>query len=100
MIRGFFVLRNFECATQQLTTNLWRETRRDRLEARRYHIWITAKETFKGIHGWIKHRVMLLEESNEFAHLGFVRRKFPRVLGHFDESVTVACFLDLWKQKV
>ena len=43
---------------------------------------------------------MLLEEANEFAHLGFVRGKFARVLGDLDKAVAIACFCDLRKQKI
>ncbi len=43
---------------------------------------------------------MLLQERDEVAHLRFVRRKFARVLGDFDEAVAVARFLDLRKQEI
>src|SRR5215469_3483822 len=100
MISSLFVLRNFERATQQLPPNLWRKTRGDLFEARHDYGWITAKQAFKRIHGRIKYSVMLLEEANEFADLGFVRRKFACLLGDFNKAVAVSCFFDLRKQKI
>src|SRR6516162_5264529 len=100
MISDLFVFWNFEGATQQLAPNLRRKTRRDVFEAGHNYGWITTKQAFKGIHGWIKHSVMLLQERDEFAHLRFVRCKFACVLGDFDKAVAVLCFFDLRKQKI
>src|SRR5262245_4285944 len=100
MVSDLFVFWNFERATQQLASNLWRKTRRDVFEARHDYGWITAKQAFKRIHGRIKYSVMLLKEANEFTDLRFVRRKFACVLGDFDKAVAVACFFDLRKQKI
>src|SRR5215475_9258183 len=100
MISDLFVFWNFERATQQLAPNLWRETRRDVFEAGHDYGWIAAKQAFKRIHGWIKYSVTLVKEANEFAHLGFVRRKFACALGDLDKTVAVACFFDLRKQKI
>ena len=100
MISGLFVFWNFERATQELAPDLWRKTGRDVFEAGHDYRWIAAKQAFKCIHGWIQHGVVLLEKRNEFAHRGFVRRKFACVLGDFDKAITVACFFDLRKQKI
>ena len=43
---------------------------------------------------------MLLQELDELAHLGFVRRKFARVLGDFDKAIAIACFFHFRKQKI
>ena len=43
---------------------------------------------------------MLLQERDEIAHFGFVRRKFACVLCDFDKAVAVARFFDLRKQKI
>jgi hypothetical protein len=43
---------------------------------------------------------MFLQEADEFTDLGFIRRKFPCMLGDFDKPIAVASFFDRWKEKV
>ena len=43
---------------------------------------------------------MLLEERDELAHLGLVRRELARVLGDLDEAIAIARFLDFRKEKI
>ena len=43
---------------------------------------------------------MLFEELNELLHFRVLRRKIARVLGHFDETIAIACFLHLWKKEI
>src|SRR6516225_667965 len=100
MISGPLAFRNFERAAQQLPANLWWKTRCDILKTRRDYGRITAKQSLKSAHGRVKHGMMLFQERDKLAHFRFVRRKFARVLGDFDETVAVARFLDLRKKEI
>ena len=100
LIGGLFAFRDFERTAQHRAPNLWRKTRHDLFEAGRDHGWIAAKQAFKRVHGRIEHGVMLFQEADELAHLGFVRRKFACVLGDFDKAIAIARFLDFRKEKI
>src|SRR5215510_268675 len=100
MIGRFLPIRNFECAAQQLTSDLWRKTLSDIFQTGRDYGRVTAKQPFKSAHGRVKHGMMLFQERDELAHFRFVRRKLARVLGDFDEAVAVARFLDVREKEI
>ena len=43
---------------------------------------------------------MLFEELNELLHFRFLRRKIARVLGHFNETIAIACFLHFREKEI
>ena len=63
-------------------------------------VGIAAEQPFEHAHRRIEHGVMLLQELDELAHLGFVRREFARALGDFDEAIAVARFLHFGKEEI
>src|SRR5205823_11060709 len=100
MIGCPLTLRNFERAAQHHAPDLRRETRHDVLKPGCHYRRVAAKQPFEDAHGRIEHSVMTLEELDELAHFGFVRREFARVLGDLYKAVAVARLLDLGKQKI
>src|SRR5206468_8031815 len=93
-------LRNFERAAQHQAANLRRKTRHYLLQPGRNYGGIATKQPFKGTHSGIEHGVMLLEECDKLAHLGFVGRKFACVLCDLDKAIAIACLLYFREQKV
>jgi len=100
VIGHLLAFRNFERAAQHRAPDLRWEMRHDVLKPGRDDGRLATKQPFKSAHCWIEYRVMLLEERNELAHLGFIGREFARVLGDLDKTVAIARLFDFGKQEI
>src|SRR6266576_3229592 len=84
-IRVLLIRRDFERAAAHIAANLGRKSRDNVFEARRDRGRIATEKSLEGDHRWIEHGVTLLEEIDELADFGFVRREFASALCDLDE---------------
>src|SRR5437762_10674138 len=95
-----FIWRNFKRATAHRTPHLRRKAGHNFFQPGRDRTGIAAKKRLKDIHRRVEDGVMLPKKIDEFAHFGFVRRKFAGALGDFDKPIAIARFLYFGKQKI